>query len=499
VAGPFTLTATPSTPTGAVRTVATAVALAAPAALIAWPLLMVLVESIGEHGAWPLPLALDSVLIALASSVCALAPAAVVALALSRTAVPGRRALQRVLGVGILIPPFMAPLALVTVGLRRGTASLVLGQALAFLPIAAALLLRVLREVPVELEQAAQVLGASRWTVARRVTLALAGPGMLRAALIVLGLCLADVTTPLLLGGPQGMLATAVAASRGTATSALLLGLIAAMVALLARAWREAAPALAGWPDQRADRPSPAPPRPVLGALAWMVALVLVAAWLLVPVAALAAASILTDRTVLHTLGRSVQLGLGAAVAGTVLALGTGWIVERRRSVTARVVGVLLRLPIVAPGVVAGVGYALVLRQGPGWLDGAALPAATLLVACWELPLTSRVARERLARVDHSIEDAAVSLGASGATTLTRIVLPILAPAAASIFAHTFAAGVTAVGSVIVLTGPGPGLGAIALLTLAAAGATGAACAVATVLLVLAGGAVWLGRTPAVR
>jgi iron(III) transport system permease protein len=158
-------------------------------------------------------------------------------------------------------------------------------------------------------------------------------------------------------------------------------------------------------------------------------------------------------------------------------------------------VELLVRLPVAVPGVVAGVGYALALHRGSGSLEGATMLAAMLLVACWELPLTSRVARERLARVDHSIEEAALSLGASGATTLTRIVLPTLAPAAAWIFAHTFAAGVVAVGAVIVLTGPGPGLGAITLLTLAAAGATGVACAVATVLLAVAGGAVWLGRT----
>src|SRR5262249_42096155 len=156
-----------------------------------------------EHAPWPLALALDSVLIALASTVCALGPAAVIALALSRATVIGRGALQRVLGLGVFIPPFIAPLALVTLGARRGAASLVMGQALAFLPIAAALLVRAFREVPIELEQAAEILGAPRWTIARRVTMALVGPRVLRAALLILGLCLADVTTPLLLGGAQ--------------------------------------------------------------------------------------------------------------------------------------------------------------------------------------------------------------------------------------------------------------------------------------------------------
>jgi iron(III) transport system permease protein len=500
VAGPFTLTALPSSPTGSVRTVASVVALLVPAALMAWPLIVVLVHGLTERGAWPLTLALDSLLIALAATLAALVPATSIALALGRGAVIGRRTLQRVFGLGVFIPPFIVPLALVTLGVRRGTTALVFGQALAFLPIAVALLVRALREVPVELEQAAEILGARRWTVARRVTLALVGPGVLRAALVVLGLCLADVATPLLLAGPRGVLATAVAASEGAAAPALLLGLIATTIALWARTWREVVPAIDDWPGQRRpDRLAPDATGAVLGALAWAVAIVLAASWLLVPVMALAHVSVLGDRAIQHTLGRSVLLGLGAAGAGTMLALVTGWIVERRRSAAAGAVALMLHLPVAVPGVVAGVGYLLVVRRGPGSLEGGALLAAMLLVACWELPVTSRLARQRLARVDHSIEEAALGLGASGGTTLTRIVLPTLAPAAAGIFAHTFAAGVVAVGAVIVLTGPGPGLGAIALLTLAAAGATGAACAVATVLLAVAGGAVWLGRTPAVR
>jgi ABC-type Fe3+ transport system permease subunit len=116
------------------------------------------------------------------------------------------------------------------------------------------------------------------------------------------------------------------------------------------------------------------------------------------------------------------------------------------------------------------------------------------LVASWELPVTARAARDVLVRADASAEDAAVSLGAGGLTTLARVIVPALRPVAGWIFGYLLAAGMLAIGPVIVLAGPGRELGAPTVLTLAAAGATAVACAVATALLALAGGAVLLGR-----
>jgi sulfate/thiosulfate transport system permease protein len=122
-----------------------------------------------------------------------------------------------------------------------------------------------------------------------------------------------------------------------------------------------------------------------------------------------------------------------------------------------------------------------------------------LLVAAWELPVTLRVAGNVLARADRATEQAAVSLGAGRLTTLRRIVLPGLSPAGAWIFGHCFAAGIVAVGTVVVLAGLGLELGVVHMLAAASAGAVGAACAIATVLLAIAGGAALLGRAVAGR
>jgi sulfate transport system permease protein len=194
----------------------------------------------------------------------------------------------------------------------------------------------------------------------------------------------------------------------------------------------------------------------------------------------------------------SVLLGLGVALAGSALALSTAWILERGAGASRRAVEVLARVPAVAPGVVAGLGYLLVF-DGPLSVLGGALPLLIAIVACWELPLTARAVGDVLVRTDRSVEDAAASLGASRVTTLARVVVPALRPVTGRLLGDLFAAGVLAVGTVVVLAGAGYQVGTLTLLTLAAAGATGAACAVATALLALAGGAILLGRAIAGR
>ena len=120
-------------------------------------------------------------------------------------------------------------------GLLPGVVAIVIGQALGFFPYAVALVVRALAEVPVQMEQAAETLGARRLTVVRRVTLGLAAPRLRAAALVLVVLCLSDVATPLLLGGYMLVLATAAVGaattSRQTAAGvALALALLVAVI-----------------------------------------------------------------------------------------------------------------------------------------------------------------------------------------------------------------------------------------------------------------------------
>jgi iron(III) transport system permease protein len=499
--------------------------LAVLAAVIGWPVAAVLIAGVvGPSAAPPPGVVLTTLAAALASTVGAVVAAALPAYAVARVDVPGRELAWRVFRVGVLVPPFAAPLALLVLagpeafvagGSVSGVAAIVIGQTLAFLPHATALLVRALADVRVELEQAAEVLGAPRSTVVRRVTLPLAAPRLRTAAFAVLGLCLADVASPLLLGGDAVVLATfIVAAAAGgaeaTTRAALMLAALAATAALAGLTWRHATVATRGWPGlPRIDRRASAPVRWSLGAGVWLAGLALTTLWAIIPLGSLLHAAHGTWTPSLEhwaplmswagarPLRNSLTLGLGVALAGTTLALAIAWILERGLTPLKGGIEWLARVPVAVPGIAAGVGYLLTFGPPAPMLTGMLVLVAA--VACWELPAVLRVARAGLARSDRTFEQAAISLGAGRVSTGRRIVVPALRPVAGWVFGYSFAGGVLAVSTVIVLAGSGPSLGTTTMLALAASGAPGAACAVATVLLAVAGGALLLGRTVAGR
>jgi iron(III) transport system permease protein len=252
-------------------------------------------------------------------------------------------------------------------------------------------------------------------------------------------------------------------------------------------------------------RPAPVSVRAPLVAVIGVAGLMLPALWALVPIGSVLRAravsfagwAVLVTPTGLRSLGVSVALGIGAALVGVLLTLVAAWVVGRRRAVLGCRIGVLAEVPLAVPGVAAGTGY--LLAFGVPSRPSTALLLAVLLVACWQLPATLRVARDVLARSDRSAEQAAVSLGAGRTTVASRVVVPALLPVAGWVLCDLFGAAVLAVGGVILFAGSGLDTGAVTLVTRAAAGAIGAACAVATVLLALAGGAVLLGRAIAGR
>jgi iron(III) transport system permease protein len=526
MARPLADPASRSTPIDVVS-IAGALMVVALAAFILYPVAAVTVWGLrawallGAAAPSRLALVFVSLAVAIASTLAALLPAVPIGYALARVNLPGRTRLWGVCRLGVMLPPFVAPLALLVLagpqgllagvfgagGALPGIVAIVIGQALGFFPFAVALVVRALAAVPVEMEQAAETLGAGRLTVVRRVTLGLAGPRVGTAALVLVVLCLSDVATPLLLGGDATVLATAVAAAATTSpesASSVALGL-ALLVGLIGGTWRHGAFLSAPWPALPAvHRAAPAGVHALLAAAVVVLGLALPMLWALVPLGSvlgrgsvsLGAWAAFVTPAGLRPLGLSLALGLGTAVVGATATLIAAWVVGRRRAVLGRGIDGLARVPHAVPGVVAGTGYLLAFGA-PATALGTLL-LAVVLVACWQLPATLRVAREVLARTDRATEQAAVSLGAGRATVAKLIVLPTLRPITGWIVCDLFAAGILAVGAVIVF-GAGLEPGAVTLVTRAAAGATGAACAVATVLLALAGGAVLLGRAIAGR
>lgn len=146
------------------------------------------------------PVVLDALRVSLVTSLAAVAIVVAVGIplawVLARTDVPGRALLRALVVVPLVLPPVVAGVALLAAFGRRGivggplhdlfgvtvsfsTAAVVLAHAFVALPFFVLAVEGALRATDPELDVVAATLGASRWTTFRRVSLPLAGPGVL--------------------------------------------------------------------------------------------------------------------------------------------------------------------------------------------------------------------------------------------------------------------------------------------------------------------------------
>ena len=151
------------------------------------------------------------------------------------------------------------------------------------------------------------------------------------------------------------------------------------------------------------------------------------------------------------TLGVSAVVALVNAVMGTLIA----WVLVRDDFPGKRVVNALIDLPFALPTIVASI--VLLSLYGPNSPVGLTLNATRwgliVALAFVTLPFVVRSVQPVLLELDHEVEQAAASLGASNLTTFRRVVLPTLAPAVISGTGLAFARAVGEYGSVVLIGG----------------------------------------------
>ncbi len=142
------------------------------------------------------------------------------------------------------------------------------------------------------------------------------------------------------------------------------------------------------------------------------------------------------------------------AFFGTLIA----WVLVRDEFPGKRIINALIDLPFALPTIVAGVVLlSLYGKDSPLGIDitftRTAVGMALLFVT---LPFVVRSVQPVLLELDHSMEEAASSLGAGQLTVFRRIVLPNLAPAIVSGIALSFARAVGEFGSIVLISGDLP-------------------------------------------
>jgi sulfate transport system permease protein len=171
---------------------------------------------------------------------------------------------------------------------------------------------------------------------------------------------------------------------------------------------------------------------------------------------------ITTDPRVLKSLQLSFGASLIAAAVNVVFGTIVAWVLVRYRFTGRRIIDAMVDLPFALPTAVAGI--ALTSLYAPkGWIGAlfaplgikiAYTPLGIIIALVFiGLPFVVRTAQPVMEEIDKEVEEAAATLGASRFQTITRVLLPGLAPAIVTGFALAFARAVGEYGSVIFIAG----------------------------------------------
>ncbi len=149
------------------------------------------------------------------------------------------------------------------------------------------------------------------------------------------------------------------------------------------------------------------------------------------------------------------------AVFGTIVA----WVLVRYRFPGRGVLDALVDIPFALPTAVSGLALTAVLAPS-GWIGGLLHQAGVTVVftrvgillalVFIGLPFVVRTVQPVLEELEPELEEAAAVLGATRWQTITRVILPVLAPSIVTGFALAFARAVGEYGSVVFIAGNKP-------------------------------------------
>jgi len=171
------------------------------------------------------------------------------------------------------------------------------------------------------------------------------------------------------------------------------------------------------------------------------------------------------DPRVLASYRLSFGASLIAASLNGVFGLIVAWVLVRYRFPGKRFIDAIVDLPFALPTAVSGIALTtLYARTGwvGRWIDplgiqvAYAWPGIVIALTLIGLPFVVRTVQPALEDLDHEIEEASASLGATRWQTFRRVILPTVFPALLTGFAMAFARAIGEFGSVYFIAGNMP-------------------------------------------
>lgn len=391
-----------------------------------------------------------------------------------------------------------------------------LAQLFAFAPVAFMIMRGVVQGISPSMEEAAQTLRADRLKTFMTVTLPLMKPGLANAFLVGFIESIADFGNPVVVGGSYSVLSTEIFFAivgaqfdQGKAASLALILTFFALVVFFAQQrllGRARYTTVAGKGDAGLPMPLPTAVKRLCQGLAlpWLAFTALVYVFAFVggfvrtwgrdytpTLAHLRTAfdlqwgdmGLVWAGTAWNSLFTTLKLSAIAAPLCAAIGLLIAWLLARTQFRGQRVFEFGALLAFAIPGTVLGLSYVLAFNVPPFELTGTGL----IIVICFvfrNLPVGVRAGSASFQQIDRSLEEASTMLRAPTATTLRRIVLPLLKPAVVAALVYSFVRSMTTVSAVIFLVTAENELATTYIIGRVGNGDYGVALAYCTVLIV---------------
>ncbi|KPP87358.1 MAG: iron(III) transport system permease protein [Rhodobacteraceae bacterium HLUCCA08] len=447
---------------------------------------------------------INTIQLGLLSATLATALGLALALLVARTDFRFKRVLRALSILPIITPPFVVGVAIIVLFGRSGVLTqfgaelfdvrpgrwvyglpgILMAQVLAFTPVTFLVLLGTLEAINPTLEEASKTLGARPLRTFSTVTWPLLRPGIAATFLLAFIESLADFGNPIVLGGGYDVLSTriffAVVGARydlGNAATLAMILLALTLIAFRAQTrWLGRANYVTVTGKSDAGLVAPVPPMLKLVAVAVVLPF---AAFVVAVYASVLLGGFVTDigrldmtptfdhiRTAfsfeleaegLRLYGSArdsmmTTLWVSALSAPLTMAIGilTAWLVARQDFAGRRAFEFGTMLSFAIPGTVVGISCVAAFNVPPVDMTGTMI-ILVISVVFRNMPVGMRAGIAALAQIDRSMEEASQTMGAGGAQTLGRVVLPPIRPAIFTALVYSFVTAMTAVSAVIFL------------------------------------------------
>ncbi len=419
-----------------------------------------------------------------------------------------RKPLKIIALLPLAAPPYIFSISLITLLGRNGFINnwlnlnfniyswtgVIAAQCLAFLPLSYMMIENVLNSLNPSLEETAADMGASEARIIRSITIPLAAPGLLKAALLVFVMTIAEFGNPAILGGRLPFLAPdtyLMITGEGDFNMASVLSLVLIVPCVIIFFLHnyvlkgKGYATIVGKPTATEPKEmSPVVKIPFLLITIPAAVMILLSFGVILVGAFVKIVGVDNTFIIDHIINtqsniaiwNSIKVSLAAGLFGAVVGTLLAYVIMRGKFPGKRIMEMMALSGFALPGTVIGVGYIIAFNRPPFLLTGT-IWIIILNCVFRFVAVGVEAGISKLHQISIEIEEASADLGADFITIFIKIILPIMFSAFVAGFIYTFMTTMMSLSSVIFLVTPGFDLASVYIYLTAQLGELGLASA----------------------